>query len=238
MKKILVFILLLMFVFIGCKEKEVDKIVINSIKVVLNEDKIEVSLGLNVGNYSIENINKIGVIYGIESENQPLTISTSVEKNEVDFSLNDRKYNFTFTDFSEELFNTTFKVKVYLLLKEDEMLFLDKTTSFNLYELAKDKESDYAKYVVNYVDGRIIDEIKIKADYKKYTVEALGDGYDVKLETDYDKINITITFKPNYIINDDFIFIVNDKTIDPSEYQFINNTIEYEIDDPNWTRPY
>lgn len=241
MKKVSVLLILLILSLVGCKEREVEyNLDLNLIKIELNEDIIEISIEAKIGNFPFEKIKKIGVLYGLEKLGQPLTKENSLKNKELDFSysLDGGKYKFTFEENDEENYNTNFKVKAYLILDDNEIKYFTKTTTFNLYELAKLKDSNYAIYLVKYVEGKIIEEVKIKVDYKKYTVEALGEGYEASLKTDYNTINFTIELNPDYIINDDIKFIVNEVIIESTKYEYKDNTIKYEVDDPNWTRPY
>lgn len=228
-----------LFLFVGCTEEADKPLQIDMIETTIVEEGLKVVLRLNLGELENEEITKVGLLYG-EVEQENLTFENMIGKEELIWIDNKEKsdYEICFSSIGEKYYNKTLALQPFLVLENGVIKYSINVGSVVMYELAKQIDNIYANFIVSVVEERVLEEIKIVADYQKYTVETIGNGYKATLKTDYNFIKITISLEENYLLRDSFMLIINEKIIEQNKYQQDGLNIIYQIDDPNWTNPY
>lgn len=154
------------------------------------------------------------------------TVSINNQNFILNYNVYDNNYNIKLTLKDEFLFHPEFILKSNgKELSETDYILSDKTITFN--------------YLDNFVR-----EIKINLDTTNYVVSSSSTQCSVliKKPLDYIYINTIITLNEGLVLSENFKLIVNDIEINKEKYSIDDQNglvvITYQIDDPNWTKPY
>ena len=102
--------------------------------------------------------------------------------------------------------------------------------------MAKKSSLNYAKRVMAFVDGRLINEIRLEVNYKSYSATSIDNRYKITLKSDYLYITIKLAVSDKNIFDSHLSVFINDEKID--SYTYNENEITIALLDPNWTMPY
>lgn len=241
MKKIVILLIFVItFSLSGCKKTQEDLPLALSLEhIILNETEkgFEVTVNSNLKTYKNQAITDIGVIYGLDIEGTELTKENALAHGET--SLNESgKYIFIFGSIDQEDYAKSLIARAYIIYGENAHELSTNTKTFTLYNLAKSDPSSFGKWIVAFVEDKIVSTVSLTVDTKKYTATTNDLGYTVALYTDYNIIRLTVTLDSSYLFDDSVILIVNDQSVSPTKWIKHETTIIYVFDDPNWTGPY
>lgn len=239
MKKILfVLSLTILLGLMGCGKKEKkDYLYLSIEEVSMSEDYLTIVLKPEASVLSKYNADKIGFIYGSQSKANDLVIETALLQMDEGIPSED-KVAFQIKEIPEAQYGMTLLIRPYVKDKSGKTHYASNTKKVTLLELANTSSGELAERILAHNEGRMVNEVHLRADYKKYTVESLEDKYKATLKTDYNYITITIEMKYGNVLNKDFKLVVNEKEIDKKEYTLNDGIITYKLQDPNWTKPY
>lgn len=159
----------------------------------------------------------------IDFENKLVTINDL--KLKLSYQVNNYFYEIAIEIIDDSLFSPRFILKLNGEEVEDGYTLTNKTLTFNY-------------------NDNIIREIKITLDTTNYIVSSCSDRYQVRIDKplDYIYIKTIITLNEGLVLSNNFKLIVNDVEADDKyikvEMQDEIVVVTYQINDPNWTKPY
>lgn len=193
---------------------KVNGLIVNQDDYYIKEDKIS----LIVKDKKIKEID-----LKIDFENKLVTINDS--KLMLSYQVNNYYYEIIITIIDDSLFSPSFVLKLNGEEVEDEYTMTTKTITFNY-------------------NDNIIREIKINLDTNNYVVSSCSNRYQAMIDKplDYIYIKTIITLNEGLVLSENFKLIVNDVEEDLKYIKVEKKdeivVVTYQINDPNWTKPY
>ena len=202
---------------------------INTISLSTEEKavKIDVDIEHSTLNVSITDIFEYGIIIINKEINDiaELTFATKDQQIIAD-ELSTNSFTSFITDIKDFAINYTARpyIKAYIDGQE-EIIYSDDFTVFNLYDLAKESEGEYAQKIITVIEADSINEVKITYDGTKAT--ALTSNIEVSILEN----NLIFKVVPNegyYFVNDTSL-IFNELEINEKNYIVNYNEIIYQL---------
>lgn len=227
MKKI-IFIFLWLLILTGCfvneKEFQISAIILSpeeravNITVDIDHDSLDVSVHdvIEYGIIIIDQKIKDASELNLETSNSHVLPSTVTNDN----------FICIITDIENYINN--FSVRGYLKTNE-EIIYTEKFEVFNLYDLAKADDGEFAKEIKTVVEMEMIAAVDITYDGDQ--LQSLSDSYQAVI---LDNNNLTIKITPNtgYYFSQDAVLFVNGLEVE--KYTTIYNEIIYSINNNDY----
>ena len=233
-----VFSLIILICLFGCGSRN-NKNQLSNMKTNVIDEGIELSYNFITDNLSKKDIIRCGILIKLHDvTNINLTLNDNDEI--IDSTcVKDNCFTITYKP-SQNNYNKIISIRSFITYNDSknntQIIYQDNIDKINFYTLCKGLKNNFAKEVVAFVDGKLISEIDLKIDTKRYEVISTHDNLQVEIDYNYQVVTITMTINQNFYLAKNLSLTVNDKIID--DYEVKSNQIIYQFDDPNWTKPY
>ena len=236
-KRKLVLPLLFILVLVGCQ-----KPIFNEYYFYVDQVQFEsettitftINIEWNYTSFKENEIVRVGLVIHKQNDEVPLT--------DYGMSVEGIQEETVFTLPENTTIHTEWEIQPYIVYTtpdETKTIYSSTILRTTFLELAhKQEDNEYAKKIILRSEEKIIDSIFVAMNTKTYTASSLSESYTTSITTDYNKITLTILLNEGFFFDERISLYINEKLIDSALYQIQLDNIVYQIDDPNWTKPY
>lgn len=235
MKKIYLFVLLVMIIFfVGCDDTIKNVVAINISNIEMSSEVEEIIYTINIVNEELitkdNSIKQFNYYYSFEKLDKKDLLKLEQHK------INDKELVHKIS-FDESKYKSDLSIIFEIELAKDGYIY-SKVKHINISALAKE---EYLKDNKNKIAEAICNPNRIY--FIDLTIDVngkQGNGerdayYYAYTNNNYEKIILTITLKDEYFFSESFVFTFNGEKIDNSKFSIEDNVLTYIFKDPNWS---